>query len=160
MDCTNYNTERRKGQHLNFEERELIETRLKDGWNLNQISHEIGCCYNAVKKEVKRGTVLLYNGKVERYKARAGQAVYEMNCQNSLKPYRLAACRRFIEYVERHVEEDGWSLDACFGKALESGEFSREEVVCTKTLYNYVDSGLMNIIIYTGAYQFCPLFVR
>lgn len=123
----------------------LIETRLKDGWKINQIRLEIGCSFNAVKKEIKRGIVLLYNGNVERYKARAGQAVYEMNRQNSLKPYRLAVCRRFIEYVERHVEEDGWSLDACFGKALESGEFSRDEVVYTKTLYNYVDSGLMNI---------------
>ena len=145
MDCTNYTTERKKGQHRNFEERVLIETRLKDGWKINRIRLEIGCSYNAVKNEIRRGTVLLYNGKVERYKARAGQAVYEMNRLNSLKPYKLADCRRFIEYVEQHVEEDGWSLDACFGKALESGEFSRDDVVCTKTLYNYVDSGLMNI---------------
>ncbi len=145
MDCTNYTTERKKGQHLNFEERVLIETRLKDGWNPNQISREIGCCYNAVKKEIGRGTVLLYNGKVKRYKARAGQAVYEMNRRNSLKPYKLMECKRFIQYVEQHVEDDGWSLDACFGKALESGEFNRDEVVCTKTLYNYIDNGLLKI---------------
>ena len=140
-----YTTERRKGQHLNFEERVIIETRLNDGWNINQISRELGCSYNAVKKEIKRRTVLLYNGKVARYKARKGQATYIANRQNSIKPYKLAECCRFIEYVEQHVEEDGWSLDACFGRALESGEFSREEVVCTKTLYNYVDSSLMNI---------------
>ena len=89
MDCTNYTIERKKGQHLKFEERVLIETRLKDGWNPNQISKEIGCCYNAVKKEIGRGTVLLYNGKVKRYKARVGQAVYEMNRRNSLKKYNL-----------------------------------------------------------------------
>jgi IS30 family transposase len=53
------------------------------------------------------------------------------------------ACRRFIQYVEQHIEEDNWSLDACFGRAITNGEFSREEVVCTKTLYNYIEAGLM-----------------
>jgi IS30 family transposase len=41
------------------------------------------------------------------------------------------------------VREDGWSLDVYQGRALQSGEFTREEVTCTKTLYNYVDLGLM-----------------
>ena len=61
---------------------------------------------------------------------------------------RLAQVRRcmsFIRYVEQKFKEEHWSLDACVGKALESGEFSREEIVCTRTLYNYVDAGLMKI---------------
>ena len=33
-------------------------------------------------------------------------------------------------------------MDASYGKALESGKFRRDEIVCTKTLYNYVDLGL------------------
>ena len=45
--------------------------------------------------------------------------------------------------MDSHVREDKWSLDACFGKALLCGEFERSEVVCAKTLYNYVDLGLM-----------------
>ncbi|MDD6395682.1 MAG: hypothetical protein PUB37_05805 [Firmicutes bacterium] len=43
-------------------------------------------------------------------------------------------CIRFIKYVEQKFEEEHWSLDACAGKALESVEFTREEIVCTKTL--------------------------
>lgn len=39
----------------------------------------------------------------------------------------------------------GWSLDACAGKALESGKFCRDQIVCTKTLYNYVDNGLIGV---------------
>lgn len=41
--------------------------------------------------------------------------------------------------------DDKWSLDACHGAALRSGKFRREEMVCTKTLYNYVDLGLRPI---------------
>ena len=53
---------------------------------------------------------------------------------------------RFLQYVVEHFKsEDKWSLDASYGKALESGRFRREEMVCTKTLYNYVDLGLLPI---------------
>ena len=145
MDCTHYTTETRKGQHLSIEERVAIELRLKDEWNINQIAKELNRSYNAIKKEIARGTVLLYHGKVKRYKARAGQAAYELNRQRCVKTTKLLECLRFIRYVEQHFEEDGWSLDTCVGAALESGEFSREEIVCTKTLYNYVDAGLMHI---------------
>lgn len=52
----------------------------------------------------------------------------------------------FLQYVVEHVKgDDKWSLDACFGAALESGAFRREEVVCAKTLYNYVDLGILPI---------------
>ena len=30
-------------------------------------------------------------------------------------------------------------MDACVGRALKEGSFDRSEILCTKTLYNYVD---------------------
>lgn len=36
-------------------------------------------------------------------------------------------------------------MDACVGRALKEGSFDRSEILCTKTLYNYVDLGLLNI---------------
>ncbi len=41
--------EHRKGQHLTFECRVLIQTRLKDGWRPNSIAKEIGCAPNTVR---------------------------------------------------------------------------------------------------------------
>lgn len=58
MDHLHYTAnEHRKGQHLTFECRVLIQTRLKDGWSLNRIAKEIGCAPNTVRNEIKRGTV-------------------------------------------------------------------------------------------------------
>ena len=37
------------------------------------------------------------------------------------------------------------SLDACAGRALASGAFTRNETVCTKTLYHYVERGLLRV---------------
>lgn len=73
MDSTYYTTEHRKGQHLSREERYEIQTRLKDGWTTYRIAKELGRAYNTIKNEIKRGTVSLYNGHVQRYKAEQGE---------------------------------------------------------------------------------------
>lgn len=136
---------RRKGQHLKYEDRVTIQLRLKDGWSPSQIAKEIGCAPNTVRNEISRGTVKLYNGRIQRYKAKTGQEVYEANRKNSCRRYDYLEKSRFIQYVERHFQEDGWSLDACAGRAVAYGEFDRAEVVCTRTLYRYVELGLIAI---------------
>ena len=138
-------TARKKGSHLTYDERMVIQLRTKDGWNPNRIAKEIGCAPNTVRNEIRRGTVSLYRGNVHRYKAEAGQATYESNRLNCCRHYDLLLKGDFISYVRKHFEEDGWSLDACVGRALLDGDFAREQVVCTKTLYNYIDRGLLGI---------------
>lgn len=138
-------TEHRKGQHLTYEHRVIIQTRLKDGWSPNKIAAEIGCAPNTVRNEIKRGTVALYNGKVFRYKASAGQDVYRQNRVPCCRHYRFLDISEFIAYVRQHFFEDQWSLDVCVGRALEEGIFSRDQIVCTKTLYNYIDLGILGI---------------
>lgn len=146
MDHLNYTTEHRKGQHLLSEERHEIEVRLKDGWTIYRIAKHLGRPYNTIKNEIARGTVSLYNGRVRRYKADEGKKVYLERRQNCRKQYRCLSTIRFLQYVVAHFRgDDKWSLDACFGAALSSGKFHREEMVCTKTLYNYVNLGLLPI---------------
>ena len=146
MDITNYTTEHKKGQHLLSEERHEIEVRLKDGWSIYRIAKHLERPYNTIKNEIKRGTVSLYQGKVERYKADEGKKVYLEHRQNCRKQYRCLATIRFLQYVvERFQSDDHWSLDASCGEAMRNGIFPRSEMVCTKTLYNYVDLGLLPI---------------
>ena len=42
-------------------------------------------------------------------------------------------------------KQKSWSLDASVGYAKENNLFSSNEMVCTKTLYNYVDLGILPI---------------
>lgn len=58
-----------KGKHLSFEERVVIQTRLKDGYSIRAIARELGCSPSTISYEVKRGTVSLYHGKQQRYKS-------------------------------------------------------------------------------------------
>ena len=138
-------TEHRKGQHLTFEHRVLIQTRLKDGWSPARIAQEIGCAPNTVRNEIKRGTVALYKGNILRYKASAGQDAYEHNRQSCCRHYDFLQKTDFIAFVEQKFFEEGWSLGACVGRALEDGLFTRDQIVCTKTLYGYTDLGLLGI---------------
>ncbi len=80
-----------------------------------------------------------------RYKASAGQKAYEDNRKNSCRHYDFLSRSAFLEYVFKHFTEDGWSLDVCAGRAVLDGEFTREQIACTKTLYRYVDLGLFGI---------------
>ena len=146
MDNTNYTTEHRKCQHLMSEERHEIEVRLKDGWSIYRIAKHLCRPYNTIKNEIKRGTVSLYNGNVKRYKADEGKRVYLEHRENCHRQYRCLDTAQFLRYVVENFKSKGkWSLDASYGKALESGKFRRDEIVCTKTLYNYVDLGLLPI---------------
>ena len=145
MDNPNYTTEHRKGQHLLNEERYEIEVRLKDGWSIYKIAKHLGRAYNTIKDEVERGTVTLYNGKVKRYKADQVKSVYLENREHSTRRYRVFETAPFLEYVVKQFKNEHWSLDAIFGYALHNELFKREEMVCTKTLYNYVSLGLLPI---------------
>lgn len=146
MDNTYHTTEHQKGQHLLSEERHEIEVRLKDGWTIYRIAKHLGRPYNTIKNEIVRGTVYLYSGKHARYKADQGEKVYREHRANSRRNYHCLEVARFLQYVAEHFKgHDRWSLDACYGYALKSNAFKREEMVCTKTLYNYVALGLLPI---------------
>lgn len=137
--------EHQKGKHLTRDESVLIQIRRKDGWSPNRIAAEIGCAPNTVRNELRRGTVNLYRGHVQRYKADAGQKVYEEHRTHSVRSKEYLQKSAFLGYVKQHFFEDGWSLDACVGRAISRDGFSRNEVVCTRTLYTYVDLGLIGI---------------
>lgn len=87
----------------------------------------------------------LYNGKVKRYKPDIAEQKYKDKRVKSKKNYRCLECVEFFNYVVEMFTKKGWSLDASVGYAKENNLFSSNEMVCTKTLYNYVDLGLLPI---------------
>lgn len=91
-----------KGKHLSFEERVIIQTRLKDGCSIRAIARELGCSPSTISYEVRRGTVSLYHGKQKRYKADQGQSVYQINrchCGRKSAFLKKAGCLTFVPTV-------------------------------------------------------------
>lgn len=146
MNHPDYITDHQKGKHLIYEDYVLIELRLKDGWTANAIAtKELHCSANTVRNIIKKGMTSLYNGKVYRFKAKTAWKAYQENRSHSCRNYDALSKRRFLKYVVKHFKEDGWSLDACANRALLDGGFSKDECLCTKSLYNYVDLGLIQL---------------
>lgn len=145
MDYPNVNIESRKNKHLNFEERMTIQLRLKDGFSAYKIAKELNRPINTVLSEIRRGTTTqIKQGKcIEIYLADTGEAVYKKHRLNSCRTFKRLECSDFINYAVAKIKHDSWSPDACVGNALQTGQFERFQMVCTKTLYNYIDLGLL-----------------
>ena len=152
MDCQDYITEsveRKKGQHLQREERGAIQHLKNAGYTNRAIARAIGCSPTTVGNELKRGTPPRKSSKGRKpgYSARRGEAVYKANRKRSRKPHRICHCTRFIRWIMEQVKEHKWSLDACVGYARLHGLFSAEEMVCTHTLYNEVWAGSLDLSV-------------
>ena len=132
-------TKHEKGKHLSHDERVFIQIFSKDGWSANKSAKEIGCAPNTIRNEIRRSTVSLYRVNVKRYKAKVGQATYQQNrlaCGRHLDNLEKAV---LLAYLDSHILEDKWSLDACVGRALQSGEFAPCDLVCIKTKPRILD---------------------
>ncbi|MFR5189127.1 hypothetical protein [Peptostreptococcus sp.] len=77
------------------------------------------------------------------YYSDAGQTQYEKNRKNSKKKFKVLECIDFIKFVEKSFKEQYWSLDECYGRAKSEKIF--KNMVCTNTLYKYVELGILNI---------------
>lgn len=80
------------------------------------------------------------------YLADTGEAIYRNNRQNSCRTFKRLECNDFINYDVNKMKNHSWSPDACVGHALSKVKFQRFQIVCTKTLYNYIDLGLLAVI--------------
>ena len=147
MDYPNCTTEHRKNKHLKLAQRVIIQTRLKDGYSPYKIAKELGCVANTVRNEIRRGSVeqIIQGKKVIVYFADAGQHQYQQHRKQCLGKYKRFLCKEFVNYVGVKMLTDNWSVDSCFGEALLNRLFERSEMVCTKTLYTYIDLGLMSL---------------
>lgn len=136
----------RKYKHLNLQERSQIQILLKQGNSITKISKMLRRSRTTIYNELKRGTVpqIKQNKKkVLIYYPDTGQKVYEMNRKNSKKKFKIGQCPDFVMYVNRCYRSKKWSLDQITGRAKLEGKY--DTVLCTKTLYNYVDLGLLDI---------------
>jgi len=58
---------------------------------------------------------------------------------------KLVSCDEFITDLEEQFKETGYGIDAIVGQAKITEAYDKEEMLCTKTVYNYIDQGLIEI---------------
>lgn len=147
MDYNNHNTTLGTNKHLNFEERFYVEKRIVLEDSITAISRALGCSRKTIYTELKRGTVIqIRQGKSQLvYLADSGQATYERQRVGSYNTMRIGAIESFINWIESKTLDVHWSFDAAVGYAKHHWLFVRNEMVCAKTLYNYLHKGVLDI---------------
>ena len=152
MGCRHYITdlpERKSGQHLQREERGAIQALKRQGLSNRAIARELGCFPTTIGNELRRGTPPRKSskGRAPGYSAKHGEAIYRSNRLRSRKPHKLLSCGAFVSWVAAQVREHKWSLDSCVGYARLHGLFPADEMVCTRTLYNEVWAGNLDLSV-------------
>lgn len=150
MDCHHYTTElpeRKRGQHLQREERGAIQALKQQGLSNRAIASALGCSPTTIGNELQRGTPPRKSnrGRAPGYSAKLGEAVYRSNRIRSRKSHKLPSCWTFVSWMTTQVRERKWSLDACVGYAKRHGLFPSSEMVCTRTLYHEAWAGNLPI---------------
>lgn len=131
----------KKGKHLNWEERIQIETLQREGHAPESIGKRLGRPARTIRREIKRGWVLHRIEKYrvqERYSAVRGQEGYErrMRGRTTLKPLNS----QLVGFLRIHIIERRESPEVVAARMKMQ---QLEYAVCAKTIYNFIDRGLI-----------------
>ena len=150
LNSTTHTPERQRHQHLIFEDRCSIKIFKKLGYSLRAIAAVLDCSPSTVLNELRRGTGTRNGsrGRFPEYSAKRGQQNYEINRSRCHKPHILTEDNPFVKWMASKVTEDKWSIDACVGYARKNNMFPKEQIPCTKTLYNELWRGNLPISVF------------
>lgn len=133
----------RKGKHLTREERIMIETMLKNAHQPKEVSIFLGKSRRCIEREIKRGKVENLNTDLTKkkvYSSDRGQDVYDLNATAKGPQLKLGKNYELVDFVSRKILDDKCSPDVVAHLMKAQG---MSGAVCTKTLYSYVEQGLI-----------------
>ena len=135
------NTPSRKGKHLNFNERILMEGFLKAGLSESNIARELGRNRRTIIRETELGTVVRIRSDLsttEAYNADRAQDVRDLNASAKGPAVKLKANSAAVQFIRYHIAKKKWSPEAVAARMKHKG---MEDAVCAKTIYNHIDKG-------------------
>ena len=145
MERVNCSTDKnRKYTHLSESDRYKIEALLDGRKSAEEIAVLLGRNRSTIHREIQRGMIrrlqtdLTYKKK---YRANVAQGDYLKRCSHRERPLKIGKDKALEEHIRTKITKDHFSPDAVIGQIKLSGlEF--KGMICTKTLYNYIDAGI------------------
>lgn len=141
-----YSTGKRKWKQLCERDRYKIEALFGQGLTPT----EIGASLNpkrdrrTIEREIKKGLTeqrdSLWREKLV-YLADVGQRKHDEKAAEKGRGYKIGRDHKLAQHIENKIKNEKYSPDAVIGEIKEKG-LSFQVTICTKTLYNYIDSGL------------------
>jgi transposase, IS30 family len=138
----------RSFKHLSTYDRGRIHALAQEGLKPADIARKLDRHRSTICREIERGTTRQLNSNLtsyESYFAETGQAVYEKNRSACGRKSKALQADEFLQYVEEKILREKWSPDAAVGEARLTKAFSPDAMVCTKTLYAYINQGILKV---------------
>ena len=130
MGQTNYIKERKKGEHLTYEDRQLIEYIVRKRYpkkvSIKSLRSKIGCSESTIRRELKRGKVIQISSELVQYtsySAEVAQEHYDYQASNKGPNMKISNDYDFVKHVEYKVIKENYSPDAIIME-LKNTEFN------------------------------------
>lgn len=151
MTYSHSTTERPKGKHLTAIERGKIAGWLEEKVSNREMARRIGVHHTTIANELKRGRleqVRKINGIKQlyvKYDPEHAQFSYETNRLNCHRSAKFDQVKSFLAYFIEKFRTVDYAPDVVVGMAKSNALFLPTEMVCTTTLYKYIDAQLLEI---------------
>lgn len=142
LDCTT-----RRGKHKHFTERQRykLEGCLEAKLTTNEIAERLNKHKATIYREINRGLVIRVGYELDEYsayRANTAQRDYKNKVTNRKRSLKISQDKELKEYIRKRILKDKQSPDVVIGEIKQKG-LKFKGLICTKTLYNYVDKGII-----------------
>ena len=137
-------TSSEKWKQLSEKERYQIEALIRAKRKPAEIAQQLGYSKRTIEREIARGTVTQMTSGyeyVQRYCADAGQRVHETRAHNKGRGLKIGHDHALVKAVTHLIVNEKYSPDAALVRYRE--ETGTKVSICTKTLYHYIERGLL-----------------
>ena len=146
MEQGHCSTRNKKYTHLTETDRYKIEALLEGKQSLSEIARLLGRNRSTVYREVRRGTIKRIQPDwtlKKKYRANMAQSDYLKRCRNRERSLKIGKDKLLEEHIRSKITKSHFSPDAVIGEIKAKG-LPFKGMICTKTLYNYIEAGIFS----------------
>ena len=144
MEPSNITEDSRKGKHLTFTDRVTMEALVRDGIPSRSIASILDKSLRTIQREFKRGQVERLDSELRKfmtYSCDRAQDVHDLNATAKGPNLKLGSNREMVKFISTRIVDHRESPDVV---AFRMKSMSMIDYVCTKTIYSYIDQGLID----------------
>ena len=148
-------TKLKKYTHLSERLRYKMEALLESEMAIKQIALVLGYDRSTIHREIRRGTIKRIQTDLtekKTYRANVAQQDYTKRCPNRERSLKIGKDRLLEDHIRTKITQERFSPDAIIGE-IKARDIKFEGMICTKTLYNYIDAGIFSGISHKDLWE-------
>lgn len=141
MEQINYTAKGAKYKHLTERDRYRLEGYLETGLPVKRIAEKLNSHISTIYREITRGRITRIKSDLteyQAYRANTAHADYEKKVTNRAHSLKIEKYKDLADHIREKISKDKYSPDAVIGELKRNAQ----GLICTKTLYNYIDRGV------------------